>query len=470
MCAVVSLFVCNLLKMADTSLLVAVTLLTLINTGVDLALANEPKEYCHLPGDLVFVLDESGSIWGPAFQEQLQFVELVADTFDIQPTKTRIGLMTFASDVKVFFHLDTYDNSNDVKQAIRKITQRRGGTRTDLALSTMRREMFAARHSRSNAAHVAIVVTDGESEEPSLTLEEARLVHDAGIIVIAIGVGPRITLDELKAIASSDDLVFTAPSYAALEPLRDQLAWKACEVLTSTTTTTTTTTTTPEPPAPMIAGCSSRAPVDVIFSLPNEADSQQTDSCLRLVSALADDLDIGPAAVQLGVTPRLCSDEKAAIRLKDHDTVDGLRSALQERHLADTTDIDRQLEYLRTGGFSAGGGGRDQSAKLAVLVVDRPPTDTNAARRELRRLRQQVPRLRTVVVGVGSLVARDELELLGTVLAHVDSYQQLDDIELALIQHICTVIQDVETSNNERQLRTLHDTYDRPITSWWRRR
>jgi hypothetical protein len=47
--------------------------------------------------------------------------------------------------------------------------------------------------------------------------------------IIAIGVGPHIILDELKLIASSEDLVFTAPEYAALQPLRNKLAWKACE-------------------------------------------------------------------------------------------------------------------------------------------------------------------------------------------------------------------------------------------------
>jgi len=79
-----------------------------------------PHQACHLPGDLVFVLDESGSIWGPAFMQQLEFVELVADTFDISPDQTHIGVLTFASDTKVVFHLDMFDNRLDVKQAIRR--------------------------------------------------------------------------------------------------------------------------------------------------------------------------------------------------------------------------------------------------------------------------------------------------------------------------------------------------------------
>ena len=52
--------------------------------------------------------------------QQLEFVELVADTFDIGPDHTHIGALTFASDTKVVFHLDTFNNRVDVKQAIRR--------------------------------------------------------------------------------------------------------------------------------------------------------------------------------------------------------------------------------------------------------------------------------------------------------------------------------------------------------------
>jgi hypothetical protein len=61
------------------------------------------------------------------------------------------------------------------------ITQRRGGTQTHKALADMREKMFSPAHSRSTAAHVAIVITDGESEEPEETAREANLAHLAGI-------------------------------------------------------------------------------------------------------------------------------------------------------------------------------------------------------------------------------------------------------------------------------------------------
>jgi len=67
-----------------------------------------------------------------------------------------------------------------------EITQRRGGTQTHRALAAMREQMFSPEHSRPSAAHVAIVITDGESEEPEETVLQARLAHEAGIHVSVI--------------------------------------------------------------------------------------------------------------------------------------------------------------------------------------------------------------------------------------------------------------------------------------------
>lgn len=47
------------------------------------------------PADIVFVLDESGSIWGPDFDRQISFVENVISIFDISEGNTNFGVLTF---------------------------------------------------------------------------------------------------------------------------------------------------------------------------------------------------------------------------------------------------------------------------------------------------------------------------------------------------------------------------------------
>ena len=56
--------------------------------------------------DIVFVLDESGSIWGPDFERQISFVKHIVHDVDVAEDKTHVGTMTFATDVVLHFHLD----------------------------------------------------------------------------------------------------------------------------------------------------------------------------------------------------------------------------------------------------------------------------------------------------------------------------------------------------------------------------
>ena len=60
------------------------------------------------PADIAFVLDESGSIWGPDFDRQIQFVKDVVGIFQIGPDKTRIGALTFGTDTHIIFNMDRY--------------------------------------------------------------------------------------------------------------------------------------------------------------------------------------------------------------------------------------------------------------------------------------------------------------------------------------------------------------------------
>jgi len=92
----------------------------------------------------------------------------------------------------------------------------------------MREEMFSAQRARPWTHHIAIVITDGESNYPDRTAREAALAHADKIEIIAIGVGVNINRNELRSIASDPSRVFLADSYAALDGLRELLAYTAC--------------------------------------------------------------------------------------------------------------------------------------------------------------------------------------------------------------------------------------------------
>lgn len=184
----------------------------------------------HVPADVVFALDASSSIWGLDFKRQLKFVEDLVDNFQVSPTATRVGIATFGDHPKKEFDLDTYDNIFDIKASIAHIRQSRGNTNTAGVLHSLRKHFFEE-SGRDGVVKVAIVITDGESNDPKATAHQAQLAREAGIHIFAIGVGRNVILSELKAIASqpSEQYVFQVDSYVALQRLKVLLAKRACE-------------------------------------------------------------------------------------------------------------------------------------------------------------------------------------------------------------------------------------------------
>ena len=84
---------------------------------------------------------------------------------------------------------------------------------------------------RPNASHVAIVITDGESQSKRSTRMAAQLAKRNGIQLFAIGVGSRYDYDELRGIGSDPEgqHVFQVRRYNELGTIKDRLPRNACE-------------------------------------------------------------------------------------------------------------------------------------------------------------------------------------------------------------------------------------------------
>ena len=136
--------------------------------------------YCNAPADLVFVLDSSYSIWPPNFRKQLSFVQKLVQKFDIGPelTQTRVGLLTFGHQVWKKFDLKDKTNEQELLQAVKAIEHGRGRTtKTADAIDFAVDNMFTERAgSRQDVAHIAVVVTDGRSQETRKTSKAAKHV------------------------------------------------------------------------------------------------------------------------------------------------------------------------------------------------------------------------------------------------------------------------------------------------------
>lgn len=97
---------------------------------------------CKGQGDVIFVIDTSGSVGPDNFQKVKDFVYSVADGLAIDSGAYRVGVVSFSTFAKVEFYLNDYSTKAEVKSAIQNIPYVYGFSNTGAALQAVRMEMF----------------------------------------------------------------------------------------------------------------------------------------------------------------------------------------------------------------------------------------------------------------------------------------------------------------------------------------
>ena len=147
---------------------------------------------------IMFVLDSSGSIGPDDYEIMKGFVANVILSLNATE-ESRIGVINFSSSAELVIHLTAARDLNRLANQVGAIVYVGDGTRTDLALDLMVENLrFAHDH---GAIPIGILLTDGQSNEASLTLKAAARVHNADISMYTFGIGST-NPDELQAIAS----------------------------------------------------------------------------------------------------------------------------------------------------------------------------------------------------------------------------------------------------------------------------
>ena len=169
------------------------------------------------------------------FQTTKAFAENVTNTFAIGPEDTQVGAIVFSNIVNISFQLNSSTDRSGVVEGIRDIEYIGSSTNTAAALRTLRLDVLTteagARPQTLAIPRVAIVVTDGRSNvNGSRTIPEAEAVRAAGIIVFAVGIGNRINMAELNAMASSPNFVSLLNNFDVLgfQSLQRILSVEAC--------------------------------------------------------------------------------------------------------------------------------------------------------------------------------------------------------------------------------------------------
>ena len=193
-----------------------------------------------LVADLTLLLDSSGSIKDKAPEEDPDFywnhlkafAMKIIEKLEVSLEKTRVAVVRFANSARVDFHLNSFDSSRKVMEAIGNTGYLGGKTNTSGALRVMRKEVYQeSRGDRPGVLDIGIIVTDGESNvDEDRTVYEARRLKENKIRMFAVGVTSRIDTAELETIVSQpvSDHFFNTARFEDIDNLVSRLVWRVC--------------------------------------------------------------------------------------------------------------------------------------------------------------------------------------------------------------------------------------------------
>ena len=181
--------------------------------------------------DVVFVIDTSGSIGNENFELIRQFTANVTTELINRSPDSAVGVILFNSNAHIEFNLQAHTSLDSLLSVIRGLHYSGGGTNTAgalrLLLQTAQNRQLRLRNEFLNRS---IVITDGESNNPSATISAANRLRTSNIFdVYSVGVGGA-NLTELQHIASNPKFVFFTSSFNSdgLQQLADELLLQLC--------------------------------------------------------------------------------------------------------------------------------------------------------------------------------------------------------------------------------------------------
>lgn len=182
------------------------------------------------PSDLVFILDGSWSVADINFEIVKNWLVNITTSFNIGQKFTQVGVVQYSDDPILQIPLGEHFSSKELIRAMESIEYMGGNTRTGTAIKFATDKLFGlSERGPQGLARIAVVLTDGKSQDEVLAAAEAA--RKKGIILFAIGVGSETEEAELKAIANkpSSTYVFYVEDYIAISKIGEVIRQKLCE-------------------------------------------------------------------------------------------------------------------------------------------------------------------------------------------------------------------------------------------------
>ncbi|XP_026092891.1 von Willebrand factor A domain-containing protein 1-like [Carassius auratus] len=162
-------------------------------------------------GDVLFLLDSSGSVASYEFFRMVDFLKDLLLPFSLGPDQVRVGLLQVGTEPHLEFSFDTYSSQDGLQAALGRTKQLKGDTNTVDALLMARNQVLkqgVPGGARPDLPRVLVWLTDGvnpgEVQEPMARLRE----EGVAILVVSTGHGNYQVLREAVSPPAEEHLFF----------------------------------------------------------------------------------------------------------------------------------------------------------------------------------------------------------------------------------------------------------------------
>uniref|UniRef100_A0A8C2Z6A7 Collagen type XII alpha 1 chain n=1 Tax=Cyclopterus lumpus TaxID=8103 RepID=A0A8C2Z6A7_CYCLU len=178
--------------------------------------------------DLVFLVDGSWSVGRENFKHIRSFIAALAGAFDIGQEKTRVAVVQYSTDTRTEFPLTRYNRRGELLQAINSLPYKGGNTMTGDAIDYLLQNIFTeAAGSRKGFPKVAMIITDGKSQDP--VEEYAKRLRNIGVEIFVLGI-KGADEDELREMASTphNKHVYNVPNFDMVQEVERKIITEVC--------------------------------------------------------------------------------------------------------------------------------------------------------------------------------------------------------------------------------------------------
>ncbi|XP_023137697.2 collagen alpha-6(VI) chain-like isoform X2 [Amphiprion ocellaris] len=382
--------------------------------------------------DIVFIVDESGSIGDANFQLVRAFLSSIIIGLEVGLARVRVGIVTYNEMQTAQLYLNTFQTKIEILQLIKYMPYSQGGTNTGAALTFTLKNIFTEQQgSRKGVQKVAVVVTDGQSQD-SVVVPAATL-RRAGVTVYAVGIKDA-NVTELREMVTPphEKHVFTVDSFTQLKQLQQTLQKSLCSNIIEDAIKSV------ESETDVKEACEQKDEADIYFLIDDSSSISFPDfyDMQKFIIEFLHIFRIGPQNVRMGVA-KYSTFPSLEFDLTKYSDAKKMEQAVEAiRHEGGETYTGKALSFMVDYFQEAGTSRYSKVPEYLIVITDGESADQVKAPAE--KLREQG--ITIYAVGVKGANQTQLEEIAGDLKRtfHVKNFDALKSIKNNIITDICS--------------------------------